>query len=148
MFWKCKLKSDKNNRHLTYRYTNERQWLVTGVTTVAFVLTVASVYMVAMVTMITFFYVLLTVHLSVFILVINQLDAQNLFYNKFISCLYMFRAPCANRQEVKIVLYSLWYHHTYRCPSRAQDGHLWLWWYQRLYNTILTWRFAHGARNM
>jgi len=33
-----------------------------------------------------FFYVfcvLLTVHLSVFILVINQLDAQNLFYNKF-----------------------------------------------------------------
>ena len=29
-----------------------------------------------------------------FILVINQLDAQNLFYNKFISCLYMFRAPC------------------------------------------------------
>ena len=34
-----------------------------------------------------------------------------LFYNKFISCLYMFRAPCAHRQEVKIV-YSLWYHHT------------------------------------
>ena len=24
-----------------------------------------------------------------------------------ISCLYMFRAPCAHRQEVKIVLYSL-----------------------------------------
>ena len=42
-----------------------------------------------------FFSVLLTVHLSIFILVINQLDAQNLFYNKFISCLYMFRAPCA-----------------------------------------------------
>jgi len=54
------------------------------------------------------------------ILVINQLDAQNLFYNKFISCLYMFRAPCAHRWEVKIVLYSLWYHHTYRWPSRAQ----------------------------
>ena len=35
-----------------------------------------------------------------------------LFYNKFISCLYMFQAPCAHRQEVKIVLYSLWYHHT------------------------------------
>ena len=32
----------------------------------------------------------------------------------------MFRAPCAHRQEVKIVLYSLWYHHTYRWPSRAQ----------------------------
>ena len=51
-------------------------------------------------------------HLSIFILVINELDAQNLFYNKFILCLYMFRAPCAHRQEVKIVLYSIWYHHT------------------------------------
>ena len=38
-----------------------------------------------------FFNVLLTVHLSIFILVINQLDARNLFYSKFISCLYMFR---------------------------------------------------------
>ena len=28
----------------------------------------------------------------VFILVINQIVAQNFFYNKFISCLYMFRA--------------------------------------------------------
>ena len=34
-------------------------------------------------------------------LIINQLDAQNLFYNKFISCLYMFRAPRVHRQEVK-----------------------------------------------
>ena len=33
---------------------------------------------------------------SLLILVINQLDAQNLFYNKFISYLYMFRAPCAH----------------------------------------------------
>ena len=24
----------------------------------------------------------------------------------------MFRAPCVHRQEGKIVLYSLWYHHT------------------------------------
>ena len=64
------------------------------------------------------FYVLLTVHLSMFILVINQLDAHNLFYSKFISCLYMFREPCAHRQEVKIVLYSIWYHHTYMWPSR------------------------------
>ena len=24
----------------------------------------------------------------------------------------MFRVPCAGRQEVKNVLYSLWYHHT------------------------------------
>ena len=59
-----------------------------------------------------FFNVLLTVHLIIFILAINQLDAQNLFYNKFIICLYMFRAPCAHHQAVKIVLYSIWYHHT------------------------------------
>ena len=49
---------------------------------------------------------------AIFIFIINQLDAQNLFYNKFISYLYMFRAQCAYRPEVKIVLYSFWYHHT------------------------------------
>ena len=64
-----------------------------------------------------------------FILVINQLDAQNLFYSKFISCLYTLRASCTHRQEVKIVLYSIWYHYTYRWPSgvqieRGRDGHL------------------------
>ena len=73
-------------------------------------------------THILFFDVLLTVHLSIFILVINQIDAQNLFYNKFISCLYMFRALCAHRQEVKVVLYSIWYHHTSRWPSGAQSS--------------------------
>jgi len=35
-----------------------------------------------------------------------------LFYNKFIIFLYMFRALCAHHREVKIVLYSIWYHHT------------------------------------
>ena len=30
-------------------------------------------------------------------------------------------SKCAHRQEVKTVLYSLWYHHNYRWPSRAQD---------------------------
>ena len=65
------------------------------------------------------FYVLLTVHLSI-ILVINQINAQNLFYNKFIICLYMFRALCAHRQEVKIVLYSIWYRHNCRWPSGVQ----------------------------
>ena len=39
------------------------------------------------------FDVLLTVHLSIFISVINQLDVKkNLFYNKFVIFLYMFRA--------------------------------------------------------
>jgi len=54
--------------------------------------------------------------LHFFILVINQIDAQ-IFFSKFISCLYMFRAPCAHHQGVKIVLYSIWYRH-------ARDGHL------------------------
>ena len=29
-------------------------------------------------------------------------------------------STCAHRQEGKIVLYSLWYHHTYRWQSLAQ----------------------------
>jgi len=33
-----------------------------------------------------------------------------LFYNKFIKCLYMFRALCVHHQEVITVLYSIWYH--------------------------------------
>ena len=49
--------------------------------------------------------VLLTVHLSILILVINQLGAQNLFHSKFISCLYMFRAPCAHRLFFFIYLF-------------------------------------------
>jgi len=32
----------------------------------------------------------------------------------------MFQAPCAHRQEVKIVLYSIWYHHTCKWASHAQ----------------------------
>ena len=43
-----------------------------------------------------------------------------LFYNKFINNLYMFRALCAHHQEVKIVLYSIWYRYTCGWPSRAQ----------------------------
>jgi len=29
-------------------------------------------------------------------------------------------STCAHHQEVKIILYSLWYHHTCRWPSGAQ----------------------------
>jgi len=43
-----------------------------------------------------------------------------LFYNKFIICLYMFRVVCAHHQEVKIVLYSIWYLHTCMWQSGAQ----------------------------
>jgi hypothetical protein len=44
---------------------------------------------------------MLTVHLDV-ILVNDQLDA--LFFNIFISCLYMFRATSAHHQEGQILL--------------------------------------------
>jgi len=50
-----------------------------------------------------------------------------LFYNKFIKWLYMFRALCAHHQEVKIVLYSIWYHHTLyvaiRCTGLGRTVH-------------------------
>jgi len=67
---------------------------------------------------IRFFDVLLTVlHLSTFISVINQLDAQNLFRNMFYFMPLHVSSTCAHHQEVKIALHSLWYHHTYRCDD-------------------------------
>jgi len=61
---------------------------------------------------------------KLFITVFNQLDAQNLFYNKFYFMPLHVSSTCVHHQEVKIALHSLWYHHTYRWPSRARDGHL------------------------
>jgi len=61
----------------------------------------------------TIFDVLLTVHLSIFISVFNQLDAL-LFHNKFYFMPLHVSSTCAHHQEVKIALHSLWYHHTYR----------------------------------
>ena len=50
---------------------------------------------------------------NTFIFVNNQLDAQNFCFTiSLFRSFYMFRAPCAHRQEVKIALHSLWYHHT------------------------------------
>ena len=43
-----------------------------------------------------------------------------LFFYKFIIYLYMFRALCAHHQEVKIVLYRIWYHHIYSWQSGAK----------------------------
>ena len=54
--------------------------------------------------------VLLTVRLSI-ISVKTNLMHKTLFYNKIIICPYMFQALCAHHQEVKIVLYSIWYRH-------------------------------------
>jgi len=59
------------------------------------------------------FDVLLTVHLSIFISIFNQLDAQNLFYNKFYFMPLHVSSTCAHHQKVKIALHNLWYHHTY-----------------------------------
>jgi len=72
-----------------------------------------------------------------------------LFYNKFIIFLYMFRALLCSSSGGQIVLYSIWYHHTCKVAVRctgwesplstcAPDGHLQVWWYKMLYNTILT----------
>jgi len=51
----------------------------------------------------TFFDVLLTVHLSIFISVFNQLDTQNVFHNKFYFMPLHVSSTCAHHQEVKIV---------------------------------------------
>ena len=53
----------------------------------------------------------------IYILVLNQLDAQNLFYNKFYYTPLHVSSTCSYHQEVKIALHSLWYHHTYRCDD-------------------------------
>jgi len=49
-----------------------------------------------------------------FISVFNQLDAQNLFHNKFYFMPLHISSTCAHHQEVKIALHSIWYRHTYR----------------------------------
>jgi hypothetical protein len=54
------------------------------------------------------FDVLLTVHLGIFISVFNQLDAQNLFHNKFYFMPLHVSSTCAHHQEAKIVLHSIW----------------------------------------
>ena len=63
------------------------------------------------------FDVLLTVHLGIFISVFNQLDAQNLFHNKFYFMPLNVSSTCAHHQEVEIALHSLWCHHSYRCDD-------------------------------
>ena len=82
--------------------------------------------------------------------VINQLNAQILFYNKFIICLYMFRALlCLSSGGQNCIIQHLVSSHSVggRPVQRlrgvlsqtcAPDGHLQVWWYQMLNNTILT----------
>ena len=49
--------------------------------------------------------------------VFKQLDAQNLFHNKFYFMPLHVSSTCAHRQEVQIALHSLWYHQNYRCDD-------------------------------
>ena len=60
------------------------------------------------------FDVLLTVHLSIFISVLNQLMHKTLFYNRFYFMPLHVSSTCSHHQEVKIALRSLLYHQTYR----------------------------------
>ena len=58
------------------------------------------------------FHILWKLEMNFFLFInVNQLDALN-FYKKFISSLYMFRAHVLIVRRAKILLYSLWYHHT------------------------------------
>ena len=85
-----------------------------------------------------FFYVLVTVHLSIFILVINQLDAQN-----FCFTISLFHASTCFEHHLLIIRRSKLF------IQLLVSSHLQVWWYQRLYNTVLTsWWWAHGARNI
>jgi hypothetical protein len=45
---------------------------------------------------------------------------KNLFYSKFYFMPVHVSSTWAHYQEVKIVLYGLWYHQTYRWPSGAR----------------------------
>ena len=68
------------------------------------------------VTFIVFFDVLLTVHLSIFISVFNQLDAQNLFHNKFYFMPLHVSSTCVHHQEVTPIGGRLVHEKaTYRC---------------------------------
>jgi len=62
-----------------------------------------------------FFYVLLTVHLSI-VLDKDQLD---LFYNTFIIILYMFRVSYAHHQEFELYWCRIWYRHSQSVAVRC-----------------------------
>jgi len=50
-----------------------------------------------------------------FISVLNQIHAQNLFYNKFYFMPLHVSSTCAHHQDVKIALHSLWCDDTRGC---------------------------------
>ena len=93
--------------------------------------------------------------LHIFILVINQLDAQNLFYSKFIYASTCFEHYVLIIRRSKLyctasgIITPVGGRPLHRLREDcARDGHLQVWRYQMLYNTILTsWWWAHSARN-
>ena len=60
---------------------------------------------------------LLTVNLSIFISVINQLDAQTFCFTISLFLFFHVSSTCAHHREVNSALHSLWYHHSYRCDD-------------------------------
>jgi len=56
-----------------------------------------------------------------YISVFNQIDAQNLFHNKFYFMPLRVSSTCAHYQEFKIALHSIWYHQT-SCTRRPPIG--------------------------
>ena len=58
---------------------------------------------------------------------LTNLMHKLLFHNKFIICLYMFRALLCSSSGNQIILYSIWYRHTLyvavRCTVLSQPVH-------------------------
>ena len=73
------------------------------------------------VNLLTFCWPCISVYLSQYL---TNLMHKICFTISFISCLYMFRAHVPKIRRSEFALHSLWYHHTYRWPSHARDGHL------------------------
>ena len=84
---------------------------------------------------------------------INQIDALN-FYKEFISRLYMFQAQVLIVRRPKLyytasgIITPIGGRPVHRLREDwitcAPDGHLQVWWYQRLYSTIFaSWRWKH-----
>ena len=84
----------------------------------------------------TFCWPCISVYLSHYLTILMH---KICFTIRFILCLYMFRANVLiiRRSKLHCTASGRW-------PSRARDGHLYVWWYQRLCNAISTsWWWAH-----
>jgi len=86
------------------------------------------------------------VHLSIFILVINQLDAQNLFYNKFhFTRLHVSSTIVLIISGQNCIIQPLVSSHSVGGRPVHRTATYRVWWYQRLYNTILATDDEHNG---